>query len=134
MKPFSYPAIINHSLPKASTMVADILAGELVHINAAGEGSNVKGSTKISLPATRDVEFDKIHDIEVALIGCPLVKVTLITGIEFFSPLAVGADGKGVKLWVSGDLLIGYALAQPTVNGQKIGMLLAPIPASANLY
>ena len=134
MKPFSYPAIINHSLPKASTMNANILAGELVHINGDGQGSNVKGSTKISLPATRDAKFDSIQDLEVALVGCPLVVVTLITGIEFFSPLAVGADGKGVKLWVSGDLLIGYALAKPTANGQKIGILLAPIPAAANIY
>ena len=115
-------------------MSADILAGELVHINSNGQGTNVIGSASLALPAKKDVKKDSLQDIEVALSGVAVVKVSDYSNIVVGSPLTIGDDGKGVKVAGSGEFQIGLAMQKPESTTEFISVLINPVAKAGNLY
>lgn len=132
MKAYNH-TILNLALERG-TISRDVKAGELIFLDSAGKATTVVGSASGAFVAEREILQNSIDHVSARAVGVAAVFVSDFTMINPWSPLTIGADGKGVQVASSGEVILGYALKAPTQNGEMIPMMIAFSPKTANLY
>jgi len=120
---YRIPGIINAVSKAPALTTGERLVGQLVHLNALGQGSLT--ASAIHFPITEYFNAAQGDSAFAAqMTGVAMVWVEDFTSIVPGSPLKAGATGLGADLASAGEAFFGHALAPATVNGQLIPVLL----------
>lgn len=118
---------LSNAFEKDAAAAADRSIGQLMRVTNAGKITNVLGEGNLMfLPLIQPFKFAEDLVAEAQVNGVAKVYVETFTSILAGSPVSRGTTGIGIKLAVSTDIVIGYALEAPTSNGQLIAVILAP--------
>lgn len=133
MKAYNH-TILNIALERG-VISRDVKAGELIFLDNDGKATTVVGGANGAFVAEREVLMASEDHVTVRALGVAAVVVSDFTMINPFSPVTIGADGKGVAVAGTGEFQLGFALKKPTQNGEMIPVLLQYQEAkAANLY
>ena len=118
--------VVSNTFKKASDATLDRSKGQLMRVNTSGQATHVLGEGNlIHLPLIEDFVAAEHNAASLQVEGIAKVYVEAEAGITAGSKVAVGATGVGIKLAVTGNIIIGVALENPSANGVFIPVLLS---------